>query len=314
MNKEREPAFERPSLDAVRDYFSRCNPEVLVKDFRFLSEGWDSWVFEADEVLVRVPKREDVVRLHAKELGLLPVLAKALPWPIPDHEYSCAAGPNGKPFTAYRRIPGVPLTDAPPGESPELGDDIGRFLRALHDFPPDAAAGLGTPAYTPDSWRKYYSEFFEDIVRRIFPLLGCESQSLTVATFDQFLADDANFDFKPAVIHFDFGPEHILVDPETRRLTGVIDFGDVVVGDPAADLTWFLGALADAAGHDAIERLKDAYGQSDAAAFEPRTAFYRSLWPYHTILFGLHTEDEAFVQEGIEGLNKMAYERRVQCR
>jgi aminoglycoside phosphotransferase (APT) family kinase protein len=37
-------------------------------------------------------------------------------------------------------------------------------------------------------------------------------------------------------LHGDFGGGNILYDPATRRVTGVIDFGGVALGDPAVDI------------------------------------------------------------------------------
>jgi aminoglycoside phosphotransferase (APT) family kinase protein len=42
------------------------------------------------------------------------------------------------------------------------------------------------------------------------------------------------------IVHDDLGPPHILVD-ESGGLSGVIDWEDVSVGDPAGDFAWMLG-------------------------------------------------------------------------
>ncbi len=39
-----------------------------------------------------------------------------------------------------------------------------------------------------------------------------------------------------AALHSNPAPEHVFVDPETRQLTGLIDFGDAYIGHPAFDL------------------------------------------------------------------------------
>jgi aminoglycoside 2''-phosphotransferase len=311
-----EPAgsFRKPDADEVAAFLNACFPALGVETVSFLNEGWASWVFEAGDILVRVPKREYVVRSHQKERRLLPALSRQLPWPVPVHEYCCDDGPNGRPFTGYKRIPGVPLSDLDPCSAPGLGGELGAFLRALHDFPGGEAAALGVPYHDPARWREGYRGFFEDIVRTIFPLLGCESRSLTEELFDTYLGDDANFRFTPSLIHYDLGPEHLLVDPETRRLTGVIDFEDCVVGDTAGDLSWPLHRFAEIAGAEAVEALRDAYGREAIAALEPRTDFYRRQWPYHTIIYGLEVGDATYVEEGIAALNQQAYEGRVQCR
>jgi aminoglycoside phosphotransferase (APT) family kinase protein len=41
--------------------------------------------------------------------------------------------------------------------------------------------------------------------------------------------------YVPTLAHNDFGIEHILVDPAMRRITGIIDWGDAAIADPAYD-------------------------------------------------------------------------------
>jgi len=69
-------------------------------------------------------------------------------------------------------------------------------------------------------------------------------------------------------IHGDFSPDNFMVDPQSGRLTGVIDWGNAAIGDPALDfvpLVLWLGwdvALAVvaayrlSAGHDLVERIR----------------------------------------------------------
>ena len=42
------------------------------------------------------------------------------------------------------------------------------------------------------------------------------------------------------VIHSDIMPEHIIVNPKTHTLSGIIDFGDIEIGDPAYDFAFWL--------------------------------------------------------------------------
>ena len=56
------------------------------------------------------------------------------------------------------------------------------------------------------------------------------------------------------VIHGDLVVEHLLLDDETEQLSGIIDFGDVALGDPAQD---FLGFWA--YGADAVARAVELY-------------------------------------------------------
>ncbi|MHB8926136.1 MAG: phosphotransferase [Bacillota bacterium] len=78
--------------------------------------------------------------------------------------------------------------------------------------------------------------------------------------------------------HRDLSADHLLVDPQTLGLTGVIDFEDAAVGDPAFDFTGLAGL-----GPGALDNYK---GPSDAG-FAERIEFYRRLVPLHELLYGI---------------------------
>jgi aminoglycoside phosphotransferase (APT) family kinase protein len=66
----------------------------------------------------------------------------------------------------------------------------------------------------------------------------------------------------PVPLHSNPGPEHVFVDPDTRRLAGVIDFGDAYLSHPALDFRRWAhpadrAALVD--GYAADRRLTDSF-------------------------------------------------------
>jgi hypothetical protein len=56
------------------------------------------------------------------------------------------------------------------------------------------------------------------------------------------LEDDAK---SRVVVHNDLWGEHILIDPQSGRVTGVIDWADACIGDPARDYAGLLGWLGE---------------------------------------------------------------------
>ena len=43
------------------------------------------------------------------------------------------------------------------------------------------------------------------------------------------------------MVHNDICPDHLIVDPRSGRLTGIIDFSDAIVGDPVLDMVGLIG-------------------------------------------------------------------------
>jgi len=115
-----------------------------------------------------------------------------------------------------------------------------------------------------------------------------------VALHDALLAELRRAARPVALLHHDLALEHILVAPDGARLTGVIDWGDIVLGDPALD---FVG-LARACSAATLTALLAAYGPVDEG-FQRRIAWYGRLAPFHLLGFGLDIADAAIVAEAI---------------
>jgi aminoglycoside 2''-phosphotransferase len=142
--------------------------------------------------------------------------------------------------------------------------------------------------------------------------LTCETRTYVAQAYETYLNDPRNFDFEPVLSHEDIDERNTLVDPETGDLTGVIDFGDAVVGDPANDFTWaFCIGFAGLGIEDQLHELLRE-GGIDEARLVNRPAFFAVLSPVNEILHGLDIGDEEFVELGLERLNA-AVPRDLRC-
>jgi aminoglycoside 2''-phosphotransferase len=111
-----------------------------------------------------------------------------------------------------------------------------------------------------------------------------------------FLDDDRHFRFEPVLLHGDLSPEHILVDLERTAITGVIDFGDAVVGDPAGDFGGFDAAFRQAA--------LVGYELPIDDTLLSRAVVYWKLGPFHEVLYGLQIQEQKHVEAGLEGIRR----------
>ncbi len=310
--------FPKPSLEDVAACIRRCFPSLAFVDVRYMSEGWDSWVFETlpdqddpgGTCLFRIPKHDYTLHSHVKERLLMPAIAPMLPVAVPDTAFACADGPNGYPFVGYRKIPGTPLADLPGFRSAAIGRPIGRFLKALHSLPVTNFEA----SFPTDPVRKAYGgaaldrlgSFYERVVREVFSLVSCEARELTRERFEGFLHNPSNFDYPPCIVHSDLNADHVLVDAATGELTGIIDFGDAEIGDPAGD--WadiFGGSLGEAMTPAGVAEAMEAYGEA-ARTLEPRARFFRSLGPYHEVIGGLSLGDNDILENGLRRLTELA--------
>ena len=219
----------------------------------------DDWVF-------RFPRRPGVEEALRMEIALLPPLATALPVDVPVFEHIS----RSPLFVGYRLIRGEPLVD-------EDGDGVRAFLEALHALDPSSL-----PVERRD-WIEAYRSQCVEFERLVLPLLDTDLRRRAKRLFGEA---ETLVGFEPALLHADLGPTHLLV--RGGRLTGVIDWGDARVGDPALDYAWLLnGPFA---------------GWDVDADLRRRALFYHRLGPWYEAHYGLFTEQPAHVERGLAGI------------
>lgn len=267
-------------------------PDVETSEARAIEGGWDSFVLEAGgEWIFRFPRRPEVEAALRAEIALLPLLAPSLPAAIPQFVHVVE---EPALFVGYRKIRGAP--PAPGSGSIRTGRDLGAFLGALHAFPVETARAAGVPFYDPAGWRALHEELFETFRNAVGPLLPRRERAAAEGMFAAFLDDDANFDFVPALLHYDLGPTHLLV-AEDGALSGVIDWGDAAAGDPAADLAWALHG----SGPAFADAVYGAYPGSSSALRE-RALLYHRLGPWHEVVHGQETGAGPWIESGLRGV------------
>jgi aminoglycoside phosphotransferase (APT) family kinase protein len=255
-----------------------------------LGVGWDNAAYLVNGRFVfRFPRRQIAADLIERETRVLPLLAPHLPLPIPAPAFvgTPEAG-YPYPFAGYALIPGTTAcrsTWSDPQRS-SLAVPLARFLAALHTIPIDAETRDWGP--TDDIERANLAKRARAIQQRlqaIAPLRGIDTHAL-LDLVDR-LATTPAWEEPPCWVHGDLYARHLLVD-EARRLCGVIDWGDVHLGDPALDLSIAFSFLPSAA----RAAFREAYGVVDEASWD--RARFRALH-YGVLLtdYGIEVGDDA---------------------
>ncbi|NIV32963.1 MAG: phosphotransferase [Anaerolineae bacterium] len=112
---------------------------------------------------------------------------------------------------------------------PAIARQLGIFLGELHTYPVDRALEAGAPRekHVVAQWREKTLATLDDIDD-----LPVDRQDLSEYLSD--LSGSAND--APRLVHNDLWAEHVLIDPHTLGVSGIIDWGDAAVGDRAVDL------------------------------------------------------------------------------
>lgn len=271
-------------------------PQIHIGNIEQIFEGWDFDVFEVNgELIFRFPKRHEIEGTMQKEINLLPELAKVLSVSIPDFEF--VSEYNKKMFVGYRKILGLPLASCD-YSSGNLADQLAKVITEMHRFPVLKATELKVPKI---NWRREYVEFYDRVRDKAFPLMNEALQEKAVSVWEGFLDDKDNFRFEPVFIHHDLsGCEHILCDPERGEITGIIDWGDAAIGDPAIDFT---GIYWDC-GEEFTKQVLVKYGGKVDETFWERTVFYYKIGAFHEIEYGQLINDDVHIKNGLEFLSK----------
>jgi aminoglycoside phosphotransferase (APT) family kinase protein len=222
---------------------------------RFPSGGTVNAVFRlGDEMAVRLPLARGGVADVALEREWLPRLAPLLPTPVPE---VLGAGEPAEgypwPWSVYRWLP---------GENPEAGTlsapiplagDLAAFVTAVRGvtLPGAPQAHRGGPVASLDVETRAAIEQL-----RAIPQEGIDCDAVAAVWQEGLRAPD--WDGPPVWLHADLMPGNLLVTG--GRLSSVIDFGCMGVGDPACDLfpAWNLLPA------EARQAFREALGVDDA--------------------------------------------------
>ena len=196
--------------------------------------GTDNILYRlGDEMVVRLPGRERPALALAKECAWLPKLAPLLPLPVPMPLALGRPRPaEGYPFpwAVYRWLEGDTATPQRVGDLRGAAADLAEFVAALQRIdatrgraPGDHNVFRGVPlAERDDMTRAAIDRLPHDIDRD--SLLEAWDAALAAPEWD-----------RAAVwIHGDLDARNLLV--RNGRLSAVLDFGCLGVGDPACDV------------------------------------------------------------------------------
>ena len=247
----------------MRSVLGEQFPELDAHSARLVGEGFDNsvWLID-DEWAFRFPRRAIAVPLVAREVEVLTRVAPLVPVPVPAPSFVGSESELfPRPFFGHQLLRGSELADATFTDSDRarLGIEIGRFLRALH-APATREIVDADGALPRDPNRRADMPFRVTKTReRLDALTDLAPESRRAAARILSDAEGLPPSAREVLVHGDLHVRHVLV--ERGRLSGVIDWGDVCIGDPSIDLLFLWSVLPP----DAREAFFEEYGHVDDA-------------------------------------------------
>ncbi|HTI33860.1 MAG TPA: aminoglycoside phosphotransferase family protein [Miltoncostaea sp.] len=233
------------------------------------------------------PARAEAIRREAGLLGAVAVVAPvAVPLP------TAVAPEDG--WIAHPLLPGRLLLEADPALrarlAPAVGAVLGRLMAEVAALPPPPGVHLDD---TPSCRLLEEARAFHLRVEGAIPPGHRDAVRAFLA---EAPPGDAPRDAL-VLCHDDLGIEHVLVDGD-GAVTGVIDWSDAAVTDPAGDL----GRIHRDLGPAALDAALAAFGAADPAVTRLRAVFRARCGAIEDLAYGLDEDRPAHVAKVVAAL------------
>jgi macrolide phosphotransferase len=206
--------------------FPHCEYDVAYVD----DDRGQRWV-------VRAPRRTSAALSLEAEAQVLAELRRRLPIAVPQ-PLGFVTLPEGGRAVIYPFLLGHPMVIEDLEPRTGLAVEIGKVIAAVHEVPPEVFDAAGVPSYGADVYRQRRMAEVDTAARTGYlpsPLLDRWERSLEDVRLWRFVATPT---------HGDLAAEHVLVErvgglgPTQTRVSGLIDWGQACIADPADDLAW----------------------------------------------------------------------------
>jgi aminoglycoside phosphotransferase (APT) family kinase protein len=229
------------------------------------------------------------------EAGLLELLAPRVPLRVPTVIAVLSAD-----TMEIERIPGRPLlslTTLHGVDRRRVAVQLGAFVSAVAQIP-RAQAEQHVAVEETDL------EEYRDECRSLLPDLADHLPRERRTAVSRFVGTPPPP--RPPRLHLahqDLGSEHVFVDGDDVQITGVIDFSDAAVSDPALDLGLVLRDL----GRDVFPAAVAAFtaGGGDMEGVAPRALFYARARALEDFAFGLEHDAEDYTRNARRAVTEL---------
>ena len=249
-------------------------------------EGWDHYIIILDNKYVfRFPRTKRYLGRLENEISLLKYLKTKVKISVPKYTYIA----KDRSFAGYELIPGEQLKKkvfklVPERIRDDLSKQIADFLSALHKTPIKISTKYSTQKVDP---QKMYRELLSDVNKWVMPRLSKRNQTLTQDFFKEF-KNYLKFP-KKVFTHNDLYSSHILLSKNGKYISGIIDFGDRRMDDPARDFTelWDYG-------NNFVQTVYKHYKGPKDKDFLKRSILYYKRIPFWEMISRFHGERGSF--------------------
>lgn len=253
---------------------------------------------ERGELIVRVPTHPGAeVQQSAELLGHAALTEGArtqLPFDVPRTLGLTRAGDTRAVVSTF--LDGEHATLATLADDSVMLQRLAEAIAAVHELPVQVVHDGGLPVRNAEEVRLLAARLVQRAV---------ESGVLPATVrqrWEEMLRPGPLWSFEPTVVHGSLDADALLVSE--NRITGVLGWNELGIGDPAADLAWLLQAgnevFETALAHYTVQR--GVTGQQELTA---RAKLYHELDVAKWLLHGLESHDQSIVDDAVTMLDKL---------
>ncbi|MBS4192018.1 aminoglycoside phosphotransferase family protein [Bacillus sp. FJAT-49705] len=281
------------------DFIQKAFPTLKMNEIMENHRGWDNDIIMINHSDVfRFPKNEKIASKIEIEKQLLDLLSEKEPLlSIP--AYKLLNDKNKRLIcTRHKYIEGLPMIQCHDQiNENETAILLGDFLTKLHSIE-YKKTGL-TTIHTSSYWNEFYSS----IKKEAFPFLNQAEKNNINHLFNRFFKTFSNMEINKCVIHGDLTGANMIYHAEQNKLTGIIDFTDAQISDPAFD---FAGIYWDFGAAFTKKVLSHYEGQENIDSIFHRVSSFYGLQPiFHELLYSIKNGDKIDFHASLAKLFKL---------
>lgn len=271
----------------IRALLARHLPGYEVHTAVPAGDGLDNTVYLVNGDLIVRARVTDPAAVR-REVALLAVVKDLVEVRVPEVLFT----DDRVGVIAYHALPGKPLDQHPVPDPARLAAPLGRLLSALHAAPPERMRDLAPPDAYPaptllQDARLDYRDVEPHVPAPLRPLI------------ERFLAAEPPGEPRELrLCHNDLGAEHLLADAATSTLTGVIDWTDAALTDPAHDFAKIYRDL----GPEVFDLVLASYDRNFDDADRRRALFHARCALIEDLAYGLSTGPRRYAEAALAHL------------
>ena len=277
-------------------------PRLKFKNFKLITKGWDHDVLVLDDnFIVRFAKEKLDKNSFAQEIKFLREFSKISNLKVPNYTLLS----QDKSFGGYEMIKGKELTPKmyqglSLKKKQKVVQNLARFVSLLHNIPLKKAKQYDFEKYK--SWAKWLEDkqkwFRNEFEKKVSKKLTAKQNKF----IKNFIASHykSQYSVKPTLGHFDLSHDHIIMNKD-GSISGIIDFGDLTIGDPAHEFNGFF----DYDKKMAVQIYKLYTGPKDKDFFKRAKEHFIHRWIYLLYDGLIRRKNKALWKEANKQINKI---------